>query len=310
MSDAGRDILEQSNKVEQEPIILPSPSKRREQVRRTLVRIPLHFVILLVLAIWLVPSLGLLVSSFRTAPAINASGWWTALVPPYRFTFQNYIHVLTQANISTAFLNSLTIAIPATIMPILIAAFAGYTLAWLNFPGRTVVFLIVVALLVVPIQMTLIPILRAYNKVHLSGTFPGVWLAHTAYGMPFAVYLLRNYIGELPGSLFEVARIDGADNFTIFYRLVLPLSIPAIASLSIFQFMWAWNDLLVALVYLGGSPNVAPLTVAISNLVTSRGQGWEYLTSAAFISVLLPLIVFFSMQRYFIRGILAGSVKG
>lgn len=310
MSDAGRDILEQSNNVEQEPIILPPSSRRKEKVRQTLVRIPLHFVILLVLAIWLVPSVGLLVSSFRTAPDINASGWWTALVPPYRFTFQNYIHVLTQANISTAFLNSLTIAIPATIMPILIAAFAGYTLAWLNFPGRTVVFLIVVALLVVPIQMTLIPILRAYNKVHLSGTFPGVWLAHTAYGMPFAVYLLRNYIGELPGSLLEVARIDGADNFTIFYRLILPLSIPAIASLSIFQFMWAWNDLLVALVYLGGSPNVAPLTVAISNLVTSRGRGWEYLTAAAFISVMLPFIVFFSMQRYFIRGILAGSVKG
>lgn len=310
MSDRGNDMLRRSHRVEQDPTVTVNPPNRGAKLRRFLGRIPLHLVILIVLVLWLIPSVGLLVSSFRTAPEIQASGWWTAFVPPSHFTFANYVHVLTQANIGTAFFNSLTIAVPATVMPMLIAAFAGYTLAWLNFPGRGVVFLIIVGLLVVPIQMTLIPILRIYNRIHLSGTFPGVWLAHTAYGMPFAVYLLRNYIGELPGSIFEVARIDGADNFTIFYQLVLPLSVPAIASLSIFQFMWAWNDLLVALVYLGGSPNVAPLTVAISNLVTSRGRGWEYLTSAAFISMLLPFIVFFSMQRYFVRGILAGSVTG
>ena len=273
-------------------------------------KLPLNLVLVVFCVIWLVPTVGLLVSSFRPATAISNSGWWRAFTPPLGFTLDNYIHVITQQNMGTAFLNSIAIAVPATIMPILIAAFAGYTLAWLNFPGKTGVFLVVVGLLVVPIQMTLIPVLRLFNYFKLTGTYPGVWLAHTAYGMPFAVYLLRNYIGDLPRSLFEVARIDGADNFTIFYRLIIPLSVPAIASLSIFQFMWAWNDLLVALIYLGGFPNVAPLTVAISGLVNSYGQGWQYLTAAAFVSMALPFAVFFSMQRYFVRGILAGSVKG
>jgi alpha-glucoside transport system permease protein len=168
----------------------------------------------------------------------------------------------------------------------------------------------VVGLLIVPLQMTLVPLLRIFNGLNLTGRFPSVWIAHSAYGLSFAIYLLANFIGQLPKEIFDIAEIDGADDFTIFYRLILPLTVPAIASLSIFQFMWAWNDLLVALVYLGGTPDVAPLTVAISQLVGSRGRGWHLLTSAAFISMVLPLIVFFTLQRYFVRGILAGSVKG
>jgi alpha-glucoside transport system permease protein len=190
------------------------------------------------------------------------------------------------------------------------AAFAAYAFAWLEFPGRNILFVIVVALLVVPLQLTFIPILRVYNRVGLTGTFPGIWLAHAAYGLPFAIYLLRNSIGALPKDLFESAYLDGASSFDIFFRIVLPLTVPAIASLVIFQFLWVWNDLLVALIYLGGTPSVAPMTVTISNLVNSLGGNWQVLTAAAFISVILPLVVFFSLQRYFVKGILAGSVKG
>jgi alpha-glucoside transport system permease protein len=192
----------------------------------------------------------------------------------------------------------------------MIAAFAAYAFAWMEFPGRNVLFVVVVGLLVVPLQMTLIPLLRLYNHLHLTGTFPGIWIAHTAYGLPFAVYLLRNFFGTLPREMLESAELDGASGFTAFFQLVLPLSVPAIASLAIFQFMWVWNDLLVALIFLGGYPSVAPLTVNISNLVSSLGAGWQLLTAAAFISMLLPLFIFIALQRYFVRGILAGSVKG
>jgi alpha-glucoside transport system permease protein len=273
-------------------------------------KLPVHAIILVISLVWLIPTVGLLVSSFRPRAEILNTGWWHAFVPPSQFTFENYHEVLTQAGMARAFYNSVVIAIPATAMPILVAAFAGYALAQMRFPGRHAVFLIIVGLLIVPLQMTLIPILRMYNVLNMTGTFPAVWLAHTAYGLSFAVYLMRNYIDGLPKELFEIAEIDGATNFLVFYWLVLPLTVPAIASLAIFQFIWAWNDLLVSLVYLGGSPEVAPLTVAISNLVGSRGRGWHLLTSAAFVSVVLPLVVFFSLQRYFIRGILAGSVKG
>jgi len=273
-------------------------------------KLPVHITVIIICIIWLLPTIGLFVSSFRTPSAIASSGWWEAFIPPSRLTFQNYVHVLTQQGMFTAFFNSLTIAVPATVMPILVAAFAGYSLARLKFPGKNVTFLIIVGLLVVPLQMTLVPILRIFNAINLTGKFPALWIAHSAYALSFAVYLLRNYIGDLPKELFDIARIDGADNFTIFYRLILPLSVPAIASLAIFQFIWAWNDLLVALVYLGGTPDVAPITVAISQLVGSRGRGWHYLTAAAFVSMALPIAIFFSLQKYFIRGILAGSVKG
>jgi alpha-glucoside transport system permease protein len=273
-------------------------------------RTPIHALIILISLVWLTPTIGLLVSSFRPASLVASTGWWTAFQPPAHFTLNLYRQALEANGMATSFVNSLFITIPATVIPILIAAFAAFAFAWMDFPGRNLLFVLVVGLLVVPLQTTLIPILRIYNKLHLSGTFPGIWLAHTAYGLPFAVYLLRNFFGTLPRDMLESAYLDGASPFTAFLRLVLPLSIPAIASLAIFQFMWVWDDLLVALVYLGGTPSVAPMTVTISNLVSSLGAGWQLLTAAAFISMVLPLLIFFTLQRYFVRGILAGSVKG
>lgn len=216
--------------------------------------------------------------------------------------------MLNPRGMGRAFLNSLLVTIPATILPILIAAFAGYAFAWLHFKGRFLLFALLVGLQVVPLQMTLVPISRLYAQMGLNGTFLGVWLFHTGFGLPYAIYLMRNFLGSLPSDLFEAAYIDGASHWTVFYRLVLPLAMPAIASLGIFQFLWVWNDLLVALVFLGGTTPV--MTYQISNMVTSLGAGWHLLTAAAFLSMLLPMIVFFSLQRYFVRGMLAGAVKG
>jgi alpha-glucoside transport system permease protein len=292
--------------------IVARPQRRRWGARaaRLSARGVMHVVLIAVSLLWLLPAVGLLVSSLRPANLISTSGWWMAFTTPFRFTLENYGHVIGQANMGRSFLNSLLIAVPATVMPILIAAFAAYSFAWMRFPGRNALFLVIVGLLVVPLQVTLIPVLRLFNSLRLTGSFPAVWVAHTAYGLPFAIYLLRNFIGELPGEMMESAGLDGATHAQVFFRLVLPTSVPAVASLAIFQFMWVWNDLLVALIYLGGTPQVAPMTVTISNLVNSYGGGWEYLTAAAFISMLLPLVVFFSLQQYFVKGILAGSVKG
>jgi alpha-glucoside transport system permease protein len=273
----------------------------------------LHIVILAVAVIWMLPTIGLLVTSFRPPQDVASTGWWTVFQTPFNFTqfaLENYENVISKQGLGQAFLNSLLIAVPATIFPVLIASFAAYAFAWMNFPGRDYIFMVVVGLLVVPLQMTFIPILRVFNHLHLGGTFLGIWLAHTGYGMPLAIYLLHNFIAGLPGDLFDSATIDGASPLQIFFRIIVPLSVPAIASLIIFQFLWVWNDLLVALIYLGGAPNVAPVTLKVANLVGSRGQDWELLTAAAFVSMLLPMTVFFSMQRYFVRGILAGSVKG
>jgi alpha-glucoside transport system permease protein len=272
--------------------------------------LPLHVAVIGLTFVWMIPALGLLVSSFRPPHLVATTGWWTAFAPPPSFTIENYRTVLTTNNLDTSFLNSLAITIPSTVIPIAVAAFAAYAFAWMEFPLRNTLFLILVGLLVVPLQMTLIPVLQAYTDLRLNGTFPGIWLAHTGYGLPFSIYLLRNFFGALPKDLFESAALDGASQLTIFFRLVLPLSVPALASLAIFQFLWVWNDLLVALIFLGGTPAVAPLTVAVSGLVQSLGQNWQLLTAAAFVSMSLPLVVFLTLQRYFVRGILAGSVKG
>jgi len=278
-------------------------------LRRLISRLPLHIILIGAALLWMTPTFGLLVSSFRPATAVGSTGWWTAFQTPFQFTLDNYSSVLSQNGMARSFLNSLIITIPATIIPILVAGFAAFAFAWMKFPGRNALFIFVVALLVVPIQVTLIPVLRLFTDVKLVGTFPGIWLAHTAYGLPLAIFLLRNFFGALPRELLESAYLDGASNMRVFFRLILPLSVPALASLAIFQFLWVWNDLLVALVYLQ-SPSKAPMTLTINNLVSSFGTQWQLLTAAAFISMILPLIIFFALQRYFVEGITAGAVKG
>jgi alpha-glucoside transport system permease protein len=220
------------------------------------------------------------------------------------------VHVVPGDNMSSAFMNSLAVAIPSTVIPILIAAFAAYAFAWMKFPGRRWMFILVVALLVVPLQIALVPILRDYKALNLNGTFLAIWLAHTGFGLALATYLLYNYISSLPRDILESAFIDGASHFTVFTKLILPLSIPALASFAIFQFLWVWNDYLVALIFLGGNPEFELVTQRMAAIVGSRGSEWHLLTAGAFVSMVLPLLVFFSMQRYFVRGLLAGSVKG
>ncbi len=348
--------------------------------------------LLLLVFIWTIPTLGLLVSSFRTRFDIQTSGWWRVL--PHRewvlveeldipedadpngimtiegstgtfeefrtgipnedgrkitwsgnkslgtirineekwvifpkLTTENYGQVLAGKtyeiqtasgeiktvegdNFIGAFLNSVTVAVPATIIPILIAAFAAYGFAWMKFPGRKLLFVLVVALLVIPLQIALVPILKDYVRLNLNGTFLSIWLAHTGFGLPLATYLLFNYIKGLPRDILESAFIDGASHFTIFVQLIIPLSLPALASFAIFQFLWVWNDYLVALVFIGAKPDVQVLTMRIAAMVGSRGADWHLLTAGAFVSMLLPLVVFFSLQRFFVRGMLAGSVKG
>ena len=230
---------------------------------------------------------------------------------PPKFTTENYGTVLFAEGIGQSFVNSLTVTIPATIIPILIAAFAAYALAWMKIPGRGLIIAVIVGLLVVPLQMSLIPLLRIYNATgFLPQTYLGIWLAHTGFGLPFAIYLLRSYIAGLPRDLIESAQVDGASDFKIFRRIVLPLSFPALASFAIFQFLWVWNDLLVAMVFLGTEKDKAVLTYQLNSLLGSRGGNWEILTASAFITIIVPVAVFFSLQRYFVRGLLAGSVKG
>jgi len=273
-------------------------------------RIALHATLMVLMAIWAVPALGLFVNSFRPPSAVSSSGWWTAFAPPYEFTFSNYAEVLSRQGLGRAFLNSLLITVPSTVIVIAVAAFAAYAFAWMDFPGKNVIFVVVVGLLVVPLQVTLVPLLRLFDTVNLEGTFVAVWLAHTGFGLPFAVYLLRNYMGGLPRAVFEAAAIDGANPATTFFRLALPMSAPVLAAMAIFQFLWVWNDLLVALVFIGAQRSSLPLTVTVGNLVNSLGGEWHLLTAAAFIMMALPVAVFLALQRYFVRGITGGAVKG
>lgn len=341
-------------------------------VARIFSRWQVKLAVAIIVILWVIPTAGLLITSFRPTDAINSTGWWTVFtnLGDNQWTLSNYSDVLDRAGFGNAFLNSLAVTIPATVIPITIAAFAAYGFAWMEFPGRNLLFVLVVALLVVPLQMALIPILRLYTSgghlstwilvagllaltivaavyllrgrggviplvvfalltvgaavlwingtevitvfpdLDLNGTFLAVWLAHTGFGLPLAIYLLRNYMGSLPSSIIESAKIDGADHFRIFTRLIIPLSVPVLASFAIFQFLWVWNDLLVALIFLGGSPENRVITQALMELNSSRGNEWQLLTAGAFISMMLPLAVFFALQRFFVRGLTAGSVKG
>jgi alpha-glucoside transport system permease protein len=304
--------------VEAEPVggagtvaaVVPIRSPRRAKLlERTFVRVA----VVVIAVVWSLPTAGLLISSFRSNADIRSTGWWEALLHPFeaaQWTAANYVSVLGANGLGTAFVNSLVVTIPAVVIPITMAAFAAYAFAWMRFPGRRLLFALVVAMLVVPIQMSLVPVLRLYAGLDLNGTFLGVWLAHTGFGLPLAVFLLYNYISQLPGDLFESASIDGASHFQIFRELVVPLSVPALASFAIFQFLWVWNDLLVALVYLGTEASVGTLPARLNELVGTKGESWHLLTAGAFVTMIVPLTVFLLLQRYFVRGLIAGSVKG
>lgn len=270
-----------------------------------------RIVVLLLCLMWIVPTIGLLVTSLRTQEAADRSGWWTVLANPFtmsQWTVQNYTEVLREG-MGDAFINSLVVTVPATVIPILIAAFAAYAFTFMHFPGRDVVFAIVVGLLVVPVQVAFVPLLQLFGQLGLNGQFLALWLAHAGFGMPLAIYILRNYMSTLPRGIIESAKIDGASHFSTFWRLIIPMSVPALASFAIFQFLWVWNDLLVALVFLGGGQRQV-VTQELAGLVGAQNQGWQLITAGAFVSMIVPLVVFISLQRYFIRGLTAGSIKG
>jgi alpha-glucoside transport system permease protein len=266
--------------------------------------------LLIVCVLWTIPTIGLLVTSLRDKDAVDTSGWWTALTTG-GWTTQNYDEVLSKNDMAGSFVNSIIIAVPATVIPIMFAAFAAYAFTFMHFFGRDFLFVVVVALLVVPLQVALVPIGRLFGPLGLdiTGQFLSVWLLHTGFGMPLAIYILRNYMATLPKAVIESAQIDGATHYQTFWRLIVPMSVPALASFAIFQFLWVWNDLLVALLFVSGA-DTQPLTVTLSRLLGSLGQNWQLLTAGAFISMTLPLIVFFSLQRFFVRGLTAGADKG
>lgn len=277
---------------------------------------------LVIAVLWSIPTVGLFVSSFRPAQEVRTTGWWTIFQNP-GLTLDNYREALaagnSQLNLAGAFINSIAITLPATLIPLMVASLAAYAFAWVDFRGRNILFIGVFALQIVPIQMALVPLLQFFSAGTLFGApavealqpgsgYTQVWIAHSMFALPLAIYLLHNFISEIPGEVIEAARVDGAGHGQIFFRIVLPLTMPAIASIAIFQFLWVWNDLLVALIFADGA--VAPMTKLLAELSGARGQDWHLLTAGAFLSILVPLIVFFALQRFFVRGLLAGSTKG
>ena len=300
------------------------------RIKRLLGNIP-TWTLWLIVGLWSLPTVGLFINSFRTRAAQRAGGWWKVFTGDVGFTTDNYHTVLSASatsKLTDSLLNSFAISIPATIIPIAVAAFAAYAFAWIDFRGRNWLFIATVSLLAIPLQVALIPLLQLYvggahstlpilhktitlvPDFNLAGTTTAVWLTHTGFALPFAIFLLHNYISQLPGDLFEAARIDGADHFTIFWRLILPLSVPVLAAFAIFQFLWTWNDFLIANTMAGSNPNAIPTTIRIANLAGDFGRNEHLLPSAAFVQAFVPLIVFFALQKYFVRGLLAGSVKG
>lgn len=280
----------------------------------------------LIAIIWTIPTFGLLVTSIRPEKDINSSGWWEFFIRP-NVSFENYRSVLFEGSTTNPplfqfFFNSLAVTIPSVVFPITLAVFAAYALAWFEFKGRDFIFFSIFAMQVIPLQLALIPLLQLFAKglviggvtiipdLGITGTYIPIWVAHTIFGLPLAIFLLHNFLSQIPRELVEAARVDGAGWFTLFSKIVFPLSVPAIASFAIFQFLWVWNDLLVGLTFGAGAKTVAPMTVRLAEMVGTRGSGWELLTAGAFVSMIVPLIVFFSLQRYFVRGLLAGSVKG
>ena len=281
---------------------------RSERLVRLVSRGPLHIGLIGIALIWLVPTIGLALTSFRKRPAIASSGWWHSLTQ-WDWTLHNYGSVIHATGMGHAWVNSVIITVPATILPLTLGALAAFGFAWVPFPFRDTLFLLIVALMIVPIQTSLVPLLKLFAQYgHLNNHYYGIWLAHTAFGLPLAVFLLRNFFVTLPKDLIEAARIDGASNLSIFRRIVVPLSVPALASFGIFQFLWVWNDLLMALIFVS-DPSKQPMTVRIPYLLSTYGQEYSLLAAAAFLLMALPLVVFFSLQRYFVQGLLAGSVK-
>ncbi|MGZ4590033.1 MAG: carbohydrate ABC transporter permease [Actinomycetes bacterium] len=270
------------------------------------------FAAIVIAFLWTVPTFGLLITSFRPQKDIVTSGWWTFFTNP-SFTLDNYKTALQTNNsgstLADAFINSVVITLPAVVIPICLASLAAYAFAWIEFKGRDFLFVVVFALQIVPIQVTLIPLLSLFVKVHMAGTFWPVWIAHSIFALPLAIFLLHNFMKEVPRELIEAARVDGAGHVKIFFQVLLPLLTPAIAAFGIFQFLWVWNDLLVALTF-ANSPDTNPMTVSLANLSGTRGTSWYLLSAGAFISIALPIVIFLSMQRFFVRGLLAGSVKG
>jgi len=312
--------------IEAEKVVLRKP-KASTQIRSAFSTKVASALVILLTIVWTIPTIGLLVTSVRPGGDVADSGWWTVFAHP-SFTWSNYHQVLfvggfgVQGGIIPYLVNSLAITIPATVISLTFAAMAAYALAWMRFKGSDVVFFTIFALQVVPLQMSLVPLLKLYNtgvhignvpvfpNLHLGGSLAQVWVSHTMFAMPLAVFLLHNFISQLPGDLIEAARVDGANHFRIFRTIVLPLTTPALASFAIFEFLWVWNDLLVALTFAGGSPQVLPVTGRLLQLVGQYGSRWQLLTAGAFVTMIIPLIVFFALQRYFVRGLLAGSVKG